>query len=385
MHVKLKSIVSVGIIILIVAVAISVFAYRNMNYDFFNENFLEKRGVKLGFIENIATLDDGSEFYYLEGPNNGPKLLLLHGQQVSSYDYAKVLPGLSKEFHVFALDYYGHGHSSKNPDKYNAVIIGDNIGWFLKNIIKEKAYIAGHSSGALLAAYVSAREPDLVIATVLEDGPFFSTLPGRAEKTISWLGFKNMHDYLNQNETDSFMEYSLENDYMQEVFNAKNPQAWNMLVKNPALNYLNRHPGRIPKIWFYPPELGINSIYAMNANMQDGTSHYDLRFGVTFYDFSWFEGFELEEILKNIKSPTIVMHVAPNEITAPGYYDQNGILLAAMDETDAQKVVDLITNSKYIGGFKSNHDIHADLPDEYIEVLLDLKNQIESNSHPETD
>ena len=385
MHVKLKSIVSVGIIILIVAVAISVFAYRNMNYDFFNENFLEKRGVKLGFIENIATLDDGSEFYYLEGPNNGPKLLLLHGQQVSSYDYAKVLPGLSKEFHVFALDYYGHGHSSKNPDKYNAVIIGDNIGWFLKNIIKEKAYIAGHSSGALLAAYVSAREPDLVIATVLEDGPFFSTLPGRAEKTISWLGFKNMHDYLNQNETDSFMEYSLENDYMQEVFNEKNPQAWNMLVKNPALNYLNRHPGRIPKIWFYPPELGINSIYAMNANMQDGTSHYDLRFGVTFYDFSWFEGFELEEILKNIKSPTIVMHVAPNEITAPGYYDQNGILLAAMDETDAQKVVDLITNSKYIGGFKSNHDIHADLPDEYIEVLLDLKNQIESNSHPETD
>jgi pimeloyl-ACP methyl ester carboxylesterase len=381
MHVKLKSIVSVGIIILIVAVAISVFAYRNMNYDFFNENFLEKRGVKLGFIENIATLDDGSEIYYLEGPNNGPKLLLLHGQQVSSYDYAKVLPGLSKEFHVFALDYYGHGHSSKNPDKYNAVIIGDDIGWFLKNIIKEKAYIAGHSSGALLAAYVSAGEPDLVIATVLEDGPFFSTLPGRAEKTISWLGFKNMHNYLNQNETDSFMEYSLENDYMQEVFNAKNPQAWNILVKNPALNYLNRHPGRIPKIWFYPPELGINAIYAMNANMQDGTSYYDLRFGVTFYDFSWFEGFELEEILKNIKSPTIVMHVAPNEITAPGYYDQNGILLAAMDETDAQKVVDLITNSKYVGGFKSNHDIHADLPDEYIEVLLDLKNQIESDSH----
>jgi hypothetical protein len=75
------------------------------------------------------------------------------------------------------------------------------------------------------------------------------------------------------------------------------------------------------------------------------------------------------------------MHVAPNEITAPGYYDQNGILLAAMDETDAQKVVDLITNSKYVGGFKSNHDIHADLPDEYIEVLLDLKNQIESDSH----
>jgi hypothetical protein len=50
-----------------------------------------------------------------------------------------------------------------------------------------------------------------------------------------------------------------------------------------------------------------------------------------------------------------------------------------MDETDARKVVDLVPNSKYIGGFKSAHDIHADLPDDYIEVLLDLKAQIEEN------
>jgi hypothetical protein len=33
--------------------------------------------------------------------------------------------------------------------------------------------------------------------------------------------------------------------------------------------------------------------------------------------------------------------------------------------------------------FKSSHDIHADLPDAYIEVLLDLKKQIESNTFPE--
>jgi len=48
-----------------------------------------------------------------------------------------------------------------------------------------------------------------------------------------------------------------------------------------------------------------------------------------------------------------------------------------MDETDAQRVVDLVPNSQYIGGFQSAHDIHADLPKEYIEVLLDLKDQIE--------
>lgn len=367
----------IGIIVLTAIVAIAVFAYRNLNYDYLNDKFLEKKGYKLGFSKNVAKLDDGSEIYYIEGPDNGPKLLLFHGQQVNCYDYANVLPKLSKHFHVYALDYYGHGKSSKNPAKYNAAEIGNDIIWFIENVVKGKVYISGHSSGALLAAYVSAKAPEYIIATVLEDGPFFSTLPGRAEKTISWLGFKSMYDYLNQDEIDTFMEYSLENDYMQEVFNAKDSQAWEKIVKEPALKYLDKHPREIPKIWYYSPGLGINSIYALNANMQDGTGNYDLRFGVTFYDFSWFEGFDTEEILKNIQSPTIVMHVAPNEITAPGYYDKNGILLAAMDEKDAQKVVNLVANSKYIGGFKSAHNIHADLPDEYIEVLLNLKNKIE--------
>ncbi|MGI6743506.1 MAG: alpha/beta fold hydrolase [Eubacteriales bacterium] len=378
MNKMIKVILAVVIVLLIIAAGVGIFAYRNMSYDILNANFLKKKGVKLGFTENSAKLSDGSEIYFIEGPDNGPALLLLHGQQVTCFDYAKVLPKLSKDFHVYAPDYYGHGKSSKNPEKYTAAAIGSDIIWFLENVIREKAYISGHSSGALIAAYVSANAPDCITAAVLEDGPFFSTLPGKAEKTISWLSFKNMYDYLNQDEIKSFMEYSLEHDYMKEVFNANDPRAWDMIIKEPALKYLKKHPGQIPKIWYYPPELGVNAIYALNANMQDGTGNYDLRFGVTFYDFSWFDGFDTEEILKNIKAPTIVMHVAPSEMTKPGYYDKNGILLAAMDEIDAQRVVDLIPDGRYVVGFKSNHDIHADLPDEYIEVLLDLKNQIES-------
>ncbi len=375
-----KVIIIIGIIVLIALITVGIFAYRNMNYDYLNESFLKKKGYKLGFTENFAKTDDGSEIYYIERPNNAPKLLLLHGQQVNCNDYARVLPKLSKHFHIYALDYYGHGNSSKNPAKYNAVEIGNDIVWFIENVIKDKVYISGHSSGALLAAYVSAKAPDYIIATVLEDGPFFSTLPTRAEKTISWLEFRSMYEYLNQNEINSFMEYSLEHNYMREVINTISPQAWDKVIKEPALKYLDKHPGEIPKIWYSPPKLGINSIYALNANLQDGNGKYDLRFGVTFYDFSWFEGFDTEEILTNIQSPTIVMHVAPNETTAPGYCDKNGVLLAAMDEKDAQKVVDLVPKSKYVGGFKSYHNIHADLPKEYIQVLLDLKAQIEGQA-----
>ncbi len=378
MKIKSNFLIPIVIVVLILAAAIGLFAYRNLSYDYINEHFLEKKGYKLGFTDNTIKLEDGSELYYIEGPENGPSLLLLHGQQVTCFDYAKVLPKLSKEFHVFALDYYGHGKSSKNPDKYSAVKIGDDIIWFIKNIIQDSTYISGHSSGALLAAYISAKAPEHIIAAVFEDAPFFSTLPGRAENTIAWLSFKNMYDYLNHHQTTTFVEYNLEHDYAEEIFNSYEPQLWNQLVRYPALRYIRKHPGAIPKIWYYPPKSGLNSLYALNANIQDGTGQYDLRFGVTFYDFSWFEGFDTEEILKNIQVPTIVMQVGAGEI-APDYYDQNGILLAAMDRKDAERVVILIPNSVYFGGFKSMHDIHADLPDEYVQILVDLKNHSNNN------
>ena len=65
---------------LISVVVVSMFAYQNMNYDILNEKFLEKSGYALGFTEDIAKLDDDSEIYYIEGPDNGPTSLL-HGQQ----------------------------------------------------------------------------------------------------------------------------------------------------------------------------------------------------------------------------------------------------------------------------------------------------------------
>ncbi|HQL57997.1 MAG TPA: hypothetical protein PLN07_10415 [Myxococcota bacterium] len=76
---KFKLAVAVGIVALAVTMAVCVFAYRNLNFDYLNASFLEESGYKLGFTEDMARLEGGLEIYYIEGPNNGPKLLLLHG------------------------------------------------------------------------------------------------------------------------------------------------------------------------------------------------------------------------------------------------------------------------------------------------------------------
>ena len=332
----MKALKIILIIIAALAALVAIYAYRNMNYDYLNTNFMEKTGEKLGFTEKQAVLDDGSVLNYGEGPSNDPPLLLLHGQQATWKDYAKVLPDLSKEFHIFAVDYYGHGKSSKDISKYKANIIGQDLIWFMDNVIKEPAYVTGHSSGALLASWLGANNPENVIGLILEDGPFFSTEKGRAEKTFAYKGFEIMHDFLNQNKIENFTHYSLLYDPMKDVFNSQGEGAWDKLVKGPALNYMEKHPGKIPRLWFYPPELGVNAIFELTRNMQYGTGDYDLYFGESFYDFSWFDSFNQEETLKKIKAPTLVMQVNPSKDTAPSYYDEDGMLLSAMDREDSK-------------------------------------------------
>ena len=52
-----------------------------------------------------------------------------------------------KRQHVYAVDCYGHGGSSKNPAKYSALENSQDFIWFIHNIIKAPVFISGHSSG----------------------------------------------------------------------------------------------------------------------------------------------------------------------------------------------------------------------------------------------
>ncbi len=360
--------------------SLGVFAHRNLTADLMNDKFLGEEGAEAGFVEHQAMLPDGTVLNYGEGPSGGIPLMLIHGQSVSWTDYAPVLPQLSERFHVFAVDVHGHGASSKDPAKYRGELIGEDLAWFLHEVIGRPAVVSGHSSGALLTAWLAANSPDDVLAAVLEDGPFFTTEPGRAEQTFAWLGFQVTHEYLKLSDKarkeTSFTRYSLERSYFRTVFDQQQEGLWENFILKPALKRLDRNPHEIPRVWYYPPELGVNLIYALTANLQDGTDDYDLRFGVTFYDFSWFEGFDQADTLARIRCPTVVMHVAPSEVTAPSYRDENGILLSAMDATNAERVAALIPNATLLSGYESMHDIHADQPEQFVDVLIDVADGI---------
>ena len=46
-----------------------------------------------------------------------------------------------------------------------------------------------------------------------------------------------------------------------------------------------------------------------------------------------------------------------------------------MDEKDAEEVHTLIKNSTLKSGYESSHDIHADLPEQFVDAMMEMKQQ----------
>lgn len=318
-----------------------------------------KKLDKAGFVEKQVKLKDGTILNYGEGPNNGKTpLLLIHGQGMTWEDYAKVLPELAEHYHVYAVDCHGHGESDWNAEKYTAKAMAEDFIEFIDVVIGEKTVVSGHSSGGMIAAWMAANSPDKILGTVIEDSPFFATEPGRREKTYAWVyGFQLYEDFKNQTDEKDYLKYSLERSYWRNVFG---DFLWNKFTKD-AVAYHKKHPNEAVHLKYLPPQ--INRIF------ESVTYPYDRRFGETFYDNTWFEDYNQKEVLSNIKTPTVFIKAATN-------YDGD-LLVAALSDEDADRVVRLLQNGKRIDVDTPGHDIHYDQPEEFINIMVDFLSEVQ--------
>ena len=110
---------------------------------------------------------------YVEGPDNGPPVLLIHGIGGFWENWSSVIDELASNWHVYAIDLRGHGDSGRTPGEYRFIDYPIEIIEFLKKIVTKPAFLIGHSLGAVAAAGVCAVTPNLVIAGVLEDPPLY--------------------------------------------------------------------------------------------------------------------------------------------------------------------------------------------------------------------
>ena len=130
---KIMKIIGI-IILLIITVAIVVFgAYWYHNTHWYDK--YDKALKKVGAKEKQVTLPNGNMINYGEVKNDKPALLLIHGQMSIWEDYALVMDELSKSWHIYAVDVYGHGESTHNkishaPSVPRAQIKSQASRWF---------------------------------------------------------------------------------------------------------------------------------------------------------------------------------------------------------------------------------------------------------------
>lgn len=347
---KVRALTILGIILLAIAIAITVglLAYRDGNLH--TDERLIAKAHEAGFAEKQHQVD-GSVINYAEGPDNGPALLLIHGQSMEWEDYAKVLPELAKDHHVFAVDCFGHGESTHDTALYSCKAIGDAIINFNREVIGEPYTISGHSSGGILAAYIAATDANNVSACVLEDPPFFNVLPEEVQEgngSFVWFdGYIPAHQYVTEKAQEPYAVHYAEHSYLFELFGGLKDE----VVRETRAQCKSRPNDHVAIPWI--PHDWTRGMYFMDD--------FDPEFGNTFYSGSWFEGVDQTEILKSINCPTIYLKAETN-------YGEDGVLYAANTNEDAALVANLIPNCE-MRTIKSGHDIHYEKPGYFIDAI----------------
>lgn len=93
-------------------------------------------------------------------------------------------------------------------------------------------------------------------------------------------------------------------------------------------------------------------------------NQYDPLFGESFYTDRFHAGISHEELLKNIQCKTIFMKAKTS-------FSDEGILMAALSESDLDKVSELIADF-HIVRFDCGHGIHIEKKKQFIQCLIEL-------------
>ncbi|KJA29628.1 hypothetical protein HYPSUDRAFT_195996 [Hypholoma sublateritium FD-334 SS-4] len=110
-----------------------------------------------------AAFPNGKVRYWLLGPENGKKVVLIHGLSVPAIIWKDVAPTLAaRGYRVLLYDLYGRGYSDAPISSYNANLYTTQLAFLMQYLKWEKANIVGLSMGGAIAASFTSQFPHLV-------------------------------------------------------------------------------------------------------------------------------------------------------------------------------------------------------------------------------
>ncbi|MBC3191881.1 alpha/beta hydrolase [Pseudonocardia sp. C8] len=316
--------------------------------------------ARAGFAEKRITVD-GHTLAYAEGPDNGPPLVLVHGQGSRWQDHMRVLPALARDHRVFVVDVPGHGASGRlEPEQYTNAAVGGILAAFVAEAVGGPAILSGHSSGGLLALWIAAARPELVTALLLEDPPLFSSEMPRLTSTTGGTMLVLADQYLSAPAPGGFQRHLIEHG---DYFGLFGPLAGP--IEADALSWVDAHPGAPFARFYLPTEVTV---------FFQGLVHYDPWFGAAWVRDGgrWYAGFDTEAALRAVDVPTTLIHTNYFEARDGTAYDGDGTLMAAMDSDDVARALALLPAGTRLVQIRSGHLVHYERPASYLDALREL-------------
>jgi pimeloyl-ACP methyl ester carboxylesterase len=108
--------------------------------------------------------------YLVHNEQEKNTLVLLHGLTANAHAFDGLLShGLAEKLRVISSDLRGRGLSSKPAFGYSLADHAEDILQLLDHLGIEKAWLGGHSYGALLSTYIAVHHPERVAKLVILD------------------------------------------------------------------------------------------------------------------------------------------------------------------------------------------------------------------------
>lgn len=105
--------------------------------------------------------------YAAQGDARGEAIVFLHGWPDSWFSFSRVLPLLSGQYHVLAIDQRGFGDSERPESGYAIADLASDIVAFLDAVGIARTTVVGHSFGSFVARRVAVAYPERVARLVL--------------------------------------------------------------------------------------------------------------------------------------------------------------------------------------------------------------------------
>ncbi|MEL7026023.1 MAG: alpha/beta fold hydrolase, partial [Pseudomonadota bacterium] len=124
---------------------------------------------KAGVPGELVDLPTGKTHVLIEGPEDGPAAVLVHGLTTPAYVYAGIAPQLVRAgFRVIRYDLYGRGLSDKPVGRQDARFFVDQLNAVLDHARVATPYLlVGYSMGGAIVATKAAEEPEDIDGLVL--------------------------------------------------------------------------------------------------------------------------------------------------------------------------------------------------------------------------